>query len=354
MSKWIAFDLVGDGVEAAKKLLFKPFNFRYWLKLALVVFLIGGGMNSVSNNRFYEFDGADVGGGNLPLIIGLFIVVFAIILFFSYIGTVALFVFYDSALSGKVEFFDGFHEHLGKGLRLFLFNFLVGVVAAITFLLVFLPAIGILLATSGTSMIIGLLVYALIGIPLFIVLMLFFSIVSTFTKDFVVPLMIKKKRGVLASWEALIGIIKENRGQFIVYVLARILLGIVTGIISLIILAVVMLFILLTAFILGFGIATVLSTSLPNLTGSPIAIILGMLALLAFSTILGYFLTFITLPFPVFFRLYSLLFLEKVSPKLSFFKKKKKKETGDDEKEKDAEDEEDENDSEDHIYVEVE
>ena len=343
--KWIAFNLVGGCVEDTKRLLFKPFKLGFWLKLALVVFLIGGGMNSVSNNRFYEFDEADFGGGNLLLIIGLFIVVFAIILFFSYIGSVALFVFYDSVLTGKVEFFDGFHEHLGKGLRLFLFNILVGAIATILFILIFLPPIGLFLVASGTTVLLGLLVYALIGFPLFIVWIVFFSIVSTFTKDFVVPLMIKKKRGVLASWETLITIIKKNMGQFIIYVISRIMLGIVTGIISLIILAVVMLFILLVAFILGFGFATILSPSLPDFTESALVIILGILALLAFIILLGYFLTLITLPFPVFFRLYSLLFLEKVSPKLSFFKKKKK--------EKSDEEDDDKKESEEDIYVEV-
>ncbi|MBU0761652.1 MAG: hypothetical protein KKD39_01390, partial [Candidatus Altiarchaeota archaeon] len=57
MSKWHAVDAVEDAIEATKNLLFTPVRYSFWLKLALVVYLLGsGGLNLRVNQDWQSMD----------------------------------------------------------------------------------------------------------------------------------------------------------------------------------------------------------------------------------------------------------------------------------------------------------
>ena len=104
-----AVENIGDAYEATRAFLF-PFSLRRWLKLALVVFFVGGASLGSGFQGGFEFDtpvnqpiGPDVGpaagpGGGvadgaaigqfLPLIIGLAALALLIVLAFAVVGSV--------------------------------------------------------------------------------------------------------------------------------------------------------------------------------------------------------------------------------------------------------------------------
>lgn len=322
--KWIAFNVIGEAVEKTKDLLFSPFNFSLWLKLALVVFLINGGINAGSNSNVYEFDSPADLTQNIALLIAVIVLFVAIFLFFTYIGNVAVFVFLESVLEGNVEVFDWFQKHLGRGLKLFLFNIFLLVVTLLVTLVLVLPGVGIYVSISGTAKLIALAAYGIVAIVVYLCVLIVLSVVGVFTNDFVVPFMIKNKEGIRDSWFHLLGVIKENKGQFLVYVAARILLGVATGIVSLIITVVVMIVLFIGLFIVGFiaGIAgsIIFSGALAGtLLESPPFMILLTLIILALMIFFAYIGILITLPIPVFYRYFSLLFIGKLIPEMDFF-----------------------------------
>ncbi|MFH1835763.1 MAG: hypothetical protein ABH851_06210 [Methanobacteriota archaeon] len=320
MSGWIAFDCVGKSVEKTSDLLFKSFNLKFWLKLALVVFLINGSVGNGLNLRFYEFD-----SGNfdlmqyLPILIVITLLLVLIVVFFTFIGNVAVFVFLDSVLKRSVKLVDGLYENLGRGLKLFLFMICLSIIFIVFTGILFIPLILILQLLSGGLKFALILVYGFIASIILFTALIFLSVVGLFTVDFVVPLMYSKGEGILDSWKSLFAVIKKNQGQFVMYVIARILLGIATGILSAIS-GFILVFI--PFFIIGIIVA-VISESGNLLFSNPAILVSSGMIIFLIAMVLGYLMSIILLPIYVFYRYFSLIFIGKIIPELEFFKGKK-------------------------------
>lgn len=324
-----ALNAVGEGVERAIDLLFRPFNLRFWLKLALIVFLVEGGLGSAFNSRFYEFESSEELMQYLPVFAGIFLFIMALILLFSLLSSVTTFSFLEAAVNKEINVLESINANLGRGFRLFLFNLLLMVATFAVVLVLLLPLFFILMGSiRGLGHPLLLIGYVAFALVMFLLVLITSSVIGVFTKDFVVPIMYSQKEGVMHSWEKLLSVIKKNRKQFLVYLIARILLALVTGILSLIILLVIMIFVIVAAFIIGLGLGFVgaavgftqitavfgaIKSSIPLLT-------LGVLILIAAFLSFTYFLTAITLPVPVFFRYYSLCFLGKIDEDLNLTK----------------------------------
>jgi len=322
---WHAFDAVGESIDRTLHLLFKPLTASFWLKLAFVVFLINGGLNSLLNMEFYQFDRgyADV-AQNLTLVIALVAVVLALALFFAFVGSVAVFIFIDAVLQKRVSFFEGFHKNIAGGFKLFLFNIMLTLIALAVLLALLLPAAGIYLGLSGGVKYAALFGYLIFAFAVFCVAVIALVLVRMFTTDFVAALMYRSGSGITASWKRLVPIMRKNIGQFVMYVVARVILGIVTGIATLIVVIASFLILLAVAVVVGFGLGFVgaIVTSSSSVAGfvesPPVLIIIGV-ALLIATSIIAYVMSVVMLPITVFYRYYSLVFLGRVHPDLVFF-----------------------------------
>jgi hypothetical protein len=279
----------------------------------------------MANTEFYKFDSGELDlTRNITLVVAVLVLIFAIVLLFSYISNVAVFAFLESVLEEKIELPECFSRNLGKGLKFFLFNITLGLLALLVFLVLLLPAAGIYFGISGGIKYAALLIYLMMALVFFVVVIVLLAVVGGFNIDFIVPIMYKEKRGIVASWRELTNTIKKNKGQFLMYIIVRILLGLVTGVISFIVLIASIIALLIVAiiagFILGFFGAIVLSpSSVKDIVKSPPILIAVGITLLVATIIISYVTTVITLPISVFYRYFSLLFLEKIRPDMKLF-----------------------------------
>lgn len=345
-SKWHAVSALDEALNETVELLFRRFNLRLWLKLAFVVFLVSGlGMGGPNFGGNWGGSGGD---GNLdrlnirweeylPLIAAVAAFFIFIALVFSFISSIASFVFIESVLRRNIEVVEGFRRHAENGLKYFLFRVFLGVVTILVLLAIILSVIFIADKFSGELRLI-LIAYVILVIVFFLIAVILLSIISSFTTDFVLLLMYSNKIGIVGGWRTLSSIIQKNFGQFLVYVLMKVCLGfiatiivfaasIITSIFMLLVLIVVGVFLLLIALALGVGITFFLTHPAISL----FLILLGVVFVVILLLFVSYAAVFITLPVSVFFRYYSILFFGRIHPNVSLAVdwSRKKKDTGD-------------------------
>lgn len=322
---WHAIDSVEPAADRTANLLFTPFNLKFWLKLALVAFLMGSGGGGM-NFGGYNTGGGDFNDGgfeesfdnlniwimnNIGFIAAVIGIIILIALLLWYISTVMYFVFLESVIKSKVEIIDGFKRYTDKGFWVFLFEIAV---LAVFILCMAIPAL-IYYFIFGISFGPGLWLFLVFGVFAMILILIFMMIISSFTIDFVVPYMYKG-RGVIKGWKHLVSILRKNIGQIIFYMLMKVLLvivavilGFIIAIILLLILAIPGIIIVFLAIAIGsaIGLSGICSGSL-----LPVCIAVAIIIFIALILIIGYLMTLATLPIPVFFRYYSLKFLMKI------------------------------------------
>ena len=305
---WHAIEAVDDALTATRRFLF-PFEFRTWLRLAVIAFFLGGA-GTPTNVFNFGLDGSGGMPSDVPFvppdvalptegILGLVLAIAAIAallgLAFAILGAIMQFVLVDAVVSREVHLRQFVSERVGKGVRLFGFQLVVGLVIAAVVAALVVPVI---LAGGGPAL--WLMVLA---IPLFLALVLIAGLTILLTTDFVVPVMITRDIGVLDGWRAFWPTLRENLAQVGVYVVLRwvlalgvaIAVGFVTGLIGVAFLAIVGIPVGLAVFASGgFG-PLVLA----------LAVIIGVPALLAFFLAVA----LVQVPVQTYFRYYALLVL---------------------------------------------
>jgi hypothetical protein len=245
-----AFDAVEDAIAATRSFLF-PFDLGRWLKLAFIMFFIGGGGGGSTPTQFGNTGSGSVpdptggGGGGMPTlpsigptewaIIGAVVAtIILIVLAFALVGAVFEFAFVESLRQDRVAIREFWGEYRNRGIRLFAFRLVTGLVV----LAVVLGGLGLalwpLLVGSGEFSVALLLLL----IPVIIVLALLNGLLQGFTTQFVVPVMLLENRGVIAGWKrfwpTLTGEWKEYLGYVVMRFVLQIALGILLGIVLLI------------------------------------------------------------------------------------------------------------------------
>jgi len=325
-----AIDDIGDAIDATKSFLL-PFAARTWLKLAFVVFFIGGGgvgLNGFQNaGNFGEQDQPASGGGQ-PMPDGapttldgvlaefgteLFVVLglaFLLLLVFVLLSNFMEFVFVESLVAREVHVRQYLRENVGNGLRLFAFRLAVGVVSI-------LLTVGVLYGVFVTAFggnFDNITVEALFGIlPLLIVFFVTVAVVqglvTGFTNAFVVPMMLTGDRGLLGSWRRLLSSITSNLKQYVAYVFFSVVLGIGVGLVGSVF-GIIFTLLLLIPFVL---VGAVVWLALPH--G------IAMLVLLAVLTAIFVFLLIVVnnlvkAPLQAFMRYYAMLVLGDIDESL--------------------------------------
>jgi hypothetical protein len=300
-----AFSRLEETFSRTKNLLWPPRR-DVWLRLALIALFVGGGAGFPNTSRY------NVGEGNLPagmagslpeiapLIAGLVIVVLAIALLWMLVGATMQFVFVDMLSTGDIRIRRFFRERLGKGVRLFLFQFvfmllLILGVAAVAFML---------FGVSGAGPRVGVSFLILAFIPIILAVALIVGVVFLLTIDFVVPIMIREDCGVIEGWRRLIGVVSANLWQTVAYIVAKLVLGLVAAIAQAVVVILAMLVIAIPFILIGI---VLLTAGLANY-------VLLLALLIPYLIIAIPVALLIAVPFVTFFRYYGLLVLAGLAP----------------------------------------
>lgn len=320
MSEWHAIEALNEGIERTMGLLFKPFNLRLWLKIALVVFLtefLSGSMGEFT--RLGNLGDSDINfTGELVILI---IVALAVILFISlvlqFISSVFSFVFIEALFENRIEFVEGFKRNINKGLSLFIFNFVVGFISLVFVL--GLVLLGVFLGIKVNSLVFSIMLIVL-GAMFFIIYLLVLILVFSITNDFIVPLMHFKGLGIMNSWAKTLGLIETKLSQFLVYFVLKIAFGMIAGIIEFFVGMCIFFVLLIIAIVLGGGSVLAwlgLTALIPGLSQLTIfMLLLAVVVIIIVSLIVSYIMVALTLPIPVFFRYYSILFIQRIYPEI--------------------------------------
>jgi len=239
-----AVEALDDAIEATKSFLW-PFDAGRWLRLAVVVFFVGGAAGGLpGGGGNLPFDGGEVPGGFptdpgatpdlpalgdvLPIVVAVVALLVLLALVFGFLGSVMEFVLVTSLRKEEVHVRRYFGDHLGAGLRLFGFRLAVGLFGVVLFAG---PMLAAFLATGGfegggPGAAFGLL---LVLAPLFFLFGVLSALLYGFTTFFVVPVMLVEERGVLSSWRRLLPVVRAEWREFAVFVLLTAVLTVVAG-----------------------------------------------------------------------------------------------------------------------------
>lgn len=243
---WYAVDSVGDAVDAARRFLF-PFDAGRWLRLAVIVFFLGGvgGFGNVGNvfNAVPSADGpagpSDEFSGDIEApptteafpdvatVLAVLAVVALVVLAFVVISEVFRLVFYDALRTGEVRIREPFRRRFGQALRLLVFKLVVTAVVALPTIVAvvavadptFGPALGGLGPVAGVLL--ALVVFALVLVA---------WLVLRFTNEFVSPVMVLTDGAVLPSWGRFWPTLRGDPLQFLLYLFVHFFLTLVVAI----------------------------------------------------------------------------------------------------------------------------
>ena len=289
-----AIDAIGMGFQWMLTVLFRPFNFTKWFLLALAVFMIGlvqqgsqaprivvRGLRQENNwpqflqdcqHMLREWIGLHTAWA---IAIGVSVVLISIavwlaLLLLSCYGTC---IFTAGVARNRVDFGQLWREVGAASLRLFAFRAILTVGLVVCIAVVVIPA-GLLAAATQAPMFVkgSLIAVAAVGVVL---LALVYALVGLLLNDVIVPVILKFDLSMIGAWAFLWEMARIRAPQFLLYILLKSLLA--TGS-AMLVFALVLL--------------TCCVAALP---------ILNQLA---------------TLPVTVFFRAYSLRFLECIHPDL--------------------------------------
>ncbi|MFD1587855.1 hypothetical protein ACFR9U_12765 [Halorientalis brevis] len=324
-----AVENVGDAIEATKSFLL-PFDRSRWLRLALIVLFVGGGLGLQSPANFgtSSSDFADTEAGpsdegfeptevpsDLPdpiptddvwLLIGVVIgVVILLGLVLGFIGSVMEFVFVESLSRDAVQIRRYFGRHWRAGLRLF--GFRLGV-SLLGFAAVGLVGAAIAVVFFGgvptdpiPAQILGAI---LVLVPVMIVVFTLVALVNGFTTAFVVPVMLAEDRTVLGGWRRFWPTLRGQLKQFGVYVVVAFVLTIAISLIAATAMGIGAVSLLIPFALVG-GIAFVAGGAHLSLAVGAVLVVLALL----YVALLVALLALVQVPLQTFLRLYTLLIL---------------------------------------------
>jgi hypothetical protein len=320
-------------------MLFRPFRFGFWARLAVVALITGeaggggggggslpnlntnrGGESHLGNYWYDHWAGAAhlfsaPGWEEIQPYIGWIVVcvalVLALLLLWIYSDCVYRFILLDAVVSGQCRLREGWRRWREAGRRYLLwvvaFGFgafvLVGVVAGVPVWLAYRAGwfkhpdqnLGVLI---GGGILLALVVIALVAV---------LAIIDMLGRDFLVPVMAFEDVGAMEGWERLLGMMGGEKLAYAGYVLMKIVLAMGGAIIFTIVNLIVILILLIPLGLLGvigFLIGKSAGASWDN---TSVVLLLAAFALLALAGLL-YVVGFVYAPGLVFFQSYTLEF----------------------------------------------
>lgn len=327
-----AVDAVSPAIDHARRLLFAPFRFAKWARLAVITFLsgemVGGGGGGSSGFRF-PLPPPGGGGGEgeefrllpsspverwltefLPWIVLGVVAVFAIMLLFIYINSVFRFLLFDAVLNDRWRIREGWSRWANRGASFFLWQ--------LGFMILLMVALGLAVGLpilfafqAGWFKEPGQHVGALVlgGLVLFLLAVATVVggvVIAVLARDFVIPVMALDDVGVLEGWRRALPLMRVAKLSFAGYIGMKIVLAIAAGIIFGILGTIAVLLIVFPLAILGGVLAA--AGLFSGLAWSPATIASVVVLALTGVGLLIYVVAFVSVPSAVFFQSYSLHF----------------------------------------------
>ena len=333
-----AIDVVGSAFEHTRKQLSEPFQFKQWLRLAVLGLATGEissgggcsnlrGLSQLPNHLPQRSDNFLEAGSGLsrlgldPATIATLIIVVIIGfliagLVFLYISSVCRFMLFEAVLRRNSELGASWDRWQGQGLRFFGWQLALAAisltVAAMLFLPLLIPVLAVLRSHREPDT--ALLLSFVPMISAFLLFGLVMLLIQVLAKDFVIPLMAVDDVGVMEGWRRFFGMMKGDPSAYAGYIGMKVILAIgaavVFGILSTIVVVLTMIPVAIVALVvvilvkgaaLGWNAFTV--TAL---------IVAGILLFVALIYLVGV----ICVPIAVFFPAYAIYFFAERYPAL--------------------------------------
>ncbi len=323
-----ATDTFNPAMERTKQLLFKPFRFAVWWRIAFLALFTGELSGSKFNfNLPSDFrmpsrnNSSQSFAGSLPfhmppwhelipfIILGALVLV-ALMLVLIYVSSILRFVLFDAVLSGNVRIRQGWQRWRERGQLFFPWQIGYMLIMFAVFGVVF--GIPVFMAWRAglfrnPSQNLGTLILG--GLALFVVMLVVVLaglVVFVLTKDFVVPIMAFEGVGPIDGWRRLKLMISANKGSYAGYLGFKAVLAIAAGIVVSIIGIVIFLIVLVPIVIIAVVVGVAGSTGGAGLSALALtALILGGIAV---GLLLLFVMSMISVPVVVFFQSYALHF----------------------------------------------
>ena len=254
----------------------------------------------------------------LPWIILGLLLLFVLMLLWTYASSVFRFILFDSVLTDRCAIKDQWRQWRPQGMSFFLWRICYALGVAVLFGILFgggaLAVISTGVFKNPRQHIALLVLGGICALLVLIGLIIVAALIAVFARDFVVPVMALEKVGVIEGWRRVIPMLGAEKKAYAGYVLMKIVLvvggAILFGILTLV--AVILIFIPIS--IAGvaaywFAKAEGLQWHFPAIA---IAVVFGMLAL----AVILYVIAFISSPAMVFFQAYVIDFLGSRYPAL--------------------------------------
>lgn len=321
---WYVIDAVDRAIERTRTCLIEPFNFWKWLKLAIIVFFIGGvgsgGFNNVGGNEIPQdfIDSAGNFGNNLAsssidsfaILAIVFIILLALLM--SLIGSVMEFVFVKSLVSNDVRIREYFMGYLTKGLSLFILRIIVGFGVLLFLAILALPLIYMAGVMNGGIGSLGGASIALLIMGIFAFILAFAIIVGSIDSliNLAIPVSMYSESGIFSALSRVLGQFRSDWQQILVYWIGRLILTIIVGFLVLIAVLIVILALgilyLIVDLILYFALSAILAETTVWILLAPILVVEFIVFLFVIA--------FVGMPANVFMKYHMLTFLQKWYP----------------------------------------
>ncbi|MHC4186923.1 MAG: DUF7544 domain-containing protein [Planctomycetota bacterium] len=233
---------IKPAIERVKEILFRPFDLEKWFVIGFCAWLSilcdgGGG----GNTRFNVPSRGDLNHAKetifeslpwlIPVAIFLFIIGIAVGILLLWVSSRGKFMFLHCVATNRGEVKVPWNKYRREGNSLFLFRLVVGIISFVCFIpLVVLTIILVLMCVENDGVsIVPLVSGIVVSVLLMIILAVFFGILSNFTNDFVVPIMLLGTDRCVYGWRKLLSILSGNKCKFLLYVLFQIVITLAVG-----------------------------------------------------------------------------------------------------------------------------
>lgn len=338
-------ELISESIDRVKQILLKPFNFKKWLILGFIALMAGylggggsgGGGNSSkfntakdakaqveqSQSSLDSLDKPSLESTNnfaktglvrwpVPIIIGAVILILALVIVFGWLGARFNFVFLEAIIKDDASIVKPFKANAMIGNSFFVFNLILGLIILLLIALIVGPCLW-QLSTLGvfnegslvpaSKIFFTCLPYGLI----FILFLLFASIVGFVNHELVTVVMYKDGITTVSAWKKMLNIIKLNKLLIIKCIFVRFGLAICCFFIAMLIHLIAGIAVLLPSILIGV-LGFLIFKAIPQAMQTPF-IVVSAIIFTPVVLFLLYCLICLDLPFAVFFRTFSIKFL---------------------------------------------
>lgn len=234
-----ASQAISPAIDRTRRILFQPFLWRDYLKLAVVA-CITEGFSANSNLNFSDHHSSPPSGGagvifHLPneaiaLIVLAVLACLAIGIVVCYLVTRLRFAFFHCLVSQTREIVPGWRLYREQAWRFFTFSLLLGLVMLCILAAALIP-FGFMFFDLFRGMPSGghpdwprLIVLLLLFIPVMLLLCVVTWAVKVVVEDFMLPHVALDNASIAEAWHAALTRVEAEKGRFFVYLLLRLLL----------------------------------------------------------------------------------------------------------------------------------